>query len=557
MTIFIELSVILGVATAIAGIMRLLRQPLIVGHILTGIILGPYVFDYIQSDSTIELFSKIGITVLLFIVGLSLNPRAIKEVGKVSLITGIGQVVFTSVIGFLLLQFLGYSIVSSLYIAIALTFSSTIIILKLLSDKGDTTKLYGKIAIGFLLVQDIIATVILMFISSISSGGGALNVIAVVMVKSILLISVMYFLAKYAIPRLSLFSAKSQEYLFLFSLSWGLCFASLFSLTGFSMEVGALLAGIFLSMTPYALEISARLRPLRDFFIVLFFIGLGSTMVFEGTTTSMVHTIILSIFVLVGNPYIVYVLMNRLNYAKRTSFFAGLTVAQISEFSMILVALGYSLGHVEKEVLSLVTMVGVITISVSTYMILYSNRLYKQVEVVLSIFSLRKRSREGESHGEQFDIMLFGYNRVGQDFVKVFQKLGSSYIVIDFNPESIKKLEQNMLSYRYGDAQDLEFLAELPLEKTRMIVSTIPDFDTNMLLVRSVRTVNKHAIIIPISDFIEHANALYEAGATYVAMPHYLGAQYISKMILEHHLNDVQFEHERYRHLDYLKKRGN
>ncbi len=168
MEIFVELSIIICITVLIAGVMRLLRQPLIIGYILAGIIVSPYFLDIVQSTETIKVFSQIGITLLLFIIGLSLSPRVIKEVGKVSLITGMGQIIFTSLFGFLISRLLGFSVTVSLYIGMALAFSSTIIIMKLLSDKKDLEKLYGKISIGFLLVQDIVVIILLMIISSFS-----------------------------------------------------------------------------------------------------------------------------------------------------------------------------------------------------------------------------------------------------------------------------------------------------------------------------------------------------------------------------------------------------
>lgn len=376
MEIFVELSIIIGIAVLIAGIMRLLKQPLIIGYILTGIIVSPYFLNIVSSTETIVVFSQIGVALLLFIVGISLSPRVIKEVGKVSLVTGIGQIIFTSLIGFFISRLLGFSILVSLYIAIALTFSSTIIIMKLLSDKKDLDKLYGKISIGFLLVQDIFAIILLMIISSFSSrlklSGISLQsfIIGAIFIGGFILISI------YILPKLSTFFAKSQEFLFLFSIGWGMGLAALFHYIGFSMEIGALVAGITLSMSPYHYEISSKLRPLRDFFVILFFILLGSQMVFGNISQFIIPAVIFSLFILIGNPLIVMILMGMLGYKKKTGFQAGFTVAQISEFSLILIALGVTVGHLTNEILSLITIVGLITIAGSTYLILYSNKIY-------------------------------------------------------------------------------------------------------------------------------------------------------------------------------------
>lgn len=556
MNIFIEISSIVFLAMLVSLVMRMLKQPLIVGYILTGILIGPYALNLVHSGEVLELFSKIGITILLFIVGLNLSPSVIKEVGKVSLITGIGQVLFTSAIGFVLAIVLGIDTIAAIFVSIALTFSSTIIILKLLSDKGDLNKLYGKIAIGFLLVQDIVATIILLVTTSFSTGSGdnvALEALFTI-VKGGLLITALIMISNFLLPKLSKFIAASQELLFIFSLSWGLGMAALFSVLGFSVEIGALVAGVTMSMTPYAFEAASRMRPLRDFFILLFFILLGSEMVLDNIAELIVPSIVLSLFVLVGNPIIVVILMNLLGYSKRTGFQAGLTVAQISEFSLILATLGFEMGSLSREILSLVTFVGLITIAGSTYLILYSDQIYPKVEKLLSYLELKKNKRE-KSADRDYDSLLFGFQRVGQDFVKSFERLGLAFMVIDFNPDSVKLLEEQEIPFKYGDAKDPEFLEELNFRKLKYVVTTIPEFETNLHLVKKIRGANKRVIIVAISHNRDEALALYAEGASYVIMPHYLGAQYAVRMINRHGLEKKEYQRSREKHLQYLESR--
>ncbi|MDA1316535.1 MAG: cation:proton antiporter [bacterium] len=556
MEIFNELSTIIALALGVSLIMRLLKQPLIVGYILTGIIVGPYMLNVLHNGDMIELFSKIGITILLFIVGLNLSPNVIREVGKVSLITGIGQVVFTSAVGFVIALLLGIDRIAALYVAIALTFSSTIIILKLLSDKGDLNTLYGKIAIGFLLVQDIVATLILLVTSAFasSSGESVLYIAGITLLKGALLIWLMLAISHYILPRVSRYIAESQELLFLFSIAWGLGLASLFSVFGFSVEIGALIAGVSLSMTPYAYEVASRMRPLRDFFILLFFILLGSQMVLTDIGSLLVPALVLSVFVLIGNPIIVVVLMNLLGYSKRTAFQAGLTVAQISEFSLILATLGFQIGHIPQDILSLITLVGLITIAGSTYLILYSDHIYPKVEKLLSILEIRRNNKKG-GENEKYNAILFGYQRVGSDFVTSLERLGLDFIVVDFNPDSIIQLEKAEIPCKYGDAKDPEFLAELDLKGLKYMVTTIPDFETNMFLLRTIRSVNKRAIMVMLSHSREDTLALYAEGASYVIMPHYLGAQYATRLINRAGLDKQEYHVHRSKHMAHLEKR--
>jgi Kef-type K+ transport system membrane component KefB len=554
MEVFIEISLIIAITVLIAGVMRLLKQPLIIGYILAGIIVSPYFLNIVKSTEVITVFSQIGVTFLLFIVGISLSPKVIKEVGKVSLITGVGQIIFTSLIGFLISRLLGFSTIVSVYIAIALTFSSTIIIMKLLSDKKDTERLYGKISIGFLLVQDIFAIILLMVISSFSSGLKLTELSMQSLGIGILLIVGFVLISVYILPRLSTFFAKSQEFLFLFSIGWGMGLAALFHSVGFSMEIGALIAGVALSMSPFHYEISSKLRPLRDFFIILFFILLGSQMTFGNLGELIIPAIILSLFILIGNPLIVMTLMGFLGYRKKTGFQAGFTVAQISEFSLILITLGVSVGHLTNEILSLVTIVGLITISGSTYLIMYSDKIYPFVSRYLSIFE-RKKAMQKEKRSERHSIVLFGYNRIGYDLLKSFKKLKRKPLVIDYDPDTILELSKKKVECRYGDADDEEFLDELDLSETKMIISTIPEFETNILLISRIRQVNKEAIVMVISHNIDEANELYKLGATYVIMPHFLGGSHASKMIDEYQLDIDKFLREKEKHRKYLRNK--
>lgn len=557
MHIFIEIGLILGIATLISLLMRLLRQPLVVGYILTGVIAGPFFLNLITSTEYIELFSKLGIAILLFVVGLSLSPNVIREVGKVSLVTGLGQIVFTSVIGFGLMKLLGFGNIASLYGAIALTFSSTIIILKLLSDKGDLEKLYGKISIGFLLVQDIVATIILLAVSfwGPSHGTNSGN-IGTILTDGILFFFALFIISKYIIRKLSFFLAKSQEALFLFSITWGLGISAIFYNFGFSLEIGALVAGVALSASPFAEEIASRMKPLRDFFILLFFVLLGSQILISSIDTVLTPAVILSLFVLIGNPIIVFILMNLLGYKSRTGFMAGLTVAQISEFSLILMALGFSYGHITQEVVSLITLVGVITIAGSTYLILYSDKIYNFLRPILGLLEWRKHATEIEDKNDEiYNIIIFGYDRVGYDFVNAAKTLDSKHLVVDFDPISIEKLKSSGIPHKFGDADDAVFLESIGLDKAEMVISTIPDFQTNLRLVKYYHNHNKEGIIIVTSHNIDNTKELYEHGASFVVMPYYLGASHASKMVQTHGTQKSKFKTEKEQHLKYLDER--
>ena len=316
------------------------------------------------------------------------------------------------------------------------------------------------------------------------------------------------------------------------------------------------MAGVTLSMAPFAVEISSRLKPLRDFFIILFFILLGYNMSFDNWQNLLIPTILFSVFILIGNPIIMQIIMNLLGYKKRVGFMMGLTVAQISEFSLILITLGYTVGHLSKEILSMVTMIGIITISASTYLILYSDKIYQKVEKYLNIFEFRKTPKKYKEIKNDYDAMIFGYRRAGPEFAQIFTEKQYKFLVIDFDPNSVRKLEEKNIKVEYGDMSDLEFLNDLPLSSVKLIVSTVSDFESNYLLLKTLRKVNQDAVVIIIADTLDHSLALYEVGATHVVLSHYIGAHYAANMILQKGHDIKSYDALRNRHIKYLEKSG-
>jgi Kef-type K+ transport system membrane component KefB len=552
--VFVELGIIVFVAFVMAALMRFLRQPLIISYILSGIVLGPFVLNVINSPEELKTFAEIGIAVLLFMVGISINPKVIKEVGKASLVTGMGQIVFTSLIGFAIAMLLGFSTIVSLYIAIALTFSSTIIIMKLLSDKGDLETLYGRIAVGFLIVQDLVAILIMLVVSSMAQDASIYMLIFGTIIKGGLLIGGLFVISSKILPAITKSMAKSQELLFMFSIAWCLSISTLFYFFDFSIEIGALLAGVTLSLSPYRYEINSKMKPLRDFFISLFFIYLGSQLMLGDVSRYIVPIILFSAFILIGNPLVVVALMGMMGYERRVGFLSGLTVAQISEFSLILVALGVKVGHLTPDILSLVTVIGIFTIAGSTYLIMYSDKIFPYISDTLRIFERKKKVKIPPNVTESYDILLFGYHRIGHELLEKIKSLKKRYLVVDYDPSMIEELEKKGLNCKYGDAADSDFLDELPFAKAQLIISTIPDTGINLLLINKCREIGSKAVIIAVSQQINDSLILYEAGASYVIMPYFLGAHHTSSIIADYGVDMNKYLHEKIKHLGYLSK---
>lgn len=551
-SVFAQLSLIIAISAGVALIMRSIRQPLIIGHILTGLLVGPLAFHLVKSPETIDVFSSIGIALLLFIIGLGLNPRVIKEVGKVAILTGVLQVAITAAFAMGGGIILGMTRTESAFLGTALAFSSTIIILKLLSDKKEQNRLYGKVATGLLIVQDLVATVALLFVTSQGSGGFSSAQLVTLLIKAAAILIPLFVVSYKLLPRFHRLIAGNQEFLFLFAIGWGFGTAALFENAGFSLEVGALVAGVALSPLPYTQEIAARLRPLRDFFIIVFFISLGTRLNFDNFLHLLPAIIGACIVVIILKPLLVITIMGLLGYTKRTSFKAAITMAQVSEFSLVFVILGQRLNLVSEDLVSLITIVALITIAVSSYMIIYSDKLFEVFEQQLSLFERRKTHFEQESQ-RHFDLVLFGYQKGGHEFVKVFQNLNKPFVVIDYDPDIIDIMEERKIHYLYGDAMDIELLEEAGLDQSKLIVSTITDHETNLFLIHLLEKINPKAVVILHADNVQQASELYELGASYVVIPHYIGSEKISSFIKKSGLKRSEFKKYREKHLAYLE----
>lgn len=492
--VFSEFALVLLMSAA-AGVVSLwLRQPVLIAYIVIGIVASPAMLGLVTAHEQINLLAQVGVAVLLFVVGLKLDLQHIRHLGPVALATGIGQLTFTIVIGFFLILALGKGWVEALYVAVALTFSSTIIIVKLLSDKREIDSLHGRIAVGFLIVQDLAVVIAMMVMSTLrgDGGDGSLLALAGSLGLRIALATVgLYLLMRYILPRVVERTAQSQELLLIFAVAWGTSLAALGEWAGFSKEAGAFLAGFSLASTHYRDAINARLTGIRDFLLLFFFIDLGSKLDFSTLGTEVLPAIVLSLFVLIGNPLIVLAIIGYMGYRKRTGFLCGLTVAQISEFSIIFVAMGISFGHIDSSALALTTLVGLITIALSTYMILYSHQLYEKLAPWLNMFERKHPFRElamvTERHDlRETDVIVFGLGRYGSRLALGLKEAGLKVLGVDCDPEMVRELRRQGLAVRYGDSVASEFLESLPLNGTQWVVSTLPDMASNRDLLRGL-----------------------------------------------------------------------
>jgi Kef-type K+ transport system membrane component KefB len=538
-SVFYELAALLLLSALAGGIAVRLKQPVLVAYILVGIAVGPAGLGWSASQEQVALLAEIGVTVLLFVVGLKLDFHLVRNLGPVALATGLGQLGFTIFFGFFIALGLGLDTVPAIYVAVALTFSSTIIIVKLLSDKREIDSLHGRIALGFLIVQDIAVVIAMMMIGTLSAEGAstqwlgtALSVVGR-LTAAVLLVAM---LMRWVLPRVMQVLAESQELLLVFAIAWGTSLAVLGEMAGFSKEVGALLAGFSLAGTDYREAVSSRLSSVRDFLLLFFFIDLGSKLDFTTLGSVVEPAIVLSLFVLIGNPLIVMAIMGYMGYRARTGFLAGLTVAQISEFSIIFVGVGIAAGHIGIEALGLVTLVGLITISMSTYMILYSHPLYHGLSRWLRVFERERPFREmaverNQRAGRHAEVIVFGLGRYGGELALGLRQRGIAVLGVDFDPELVRVMRGKGLATRFGDADNIDFIETLPLGHARWVVSTLPALDVNLSLLHSLRKQDFAGQVALTAHQDGESEILEQAGANLVFYLFQDAARFAAKVI--------------------------
>lgn len=548
---FLDLTVIICLAAALSLVFRLLKQPEILAYILTGIIIGSFHLFQSSGQDMLQTMSQVGVTLLLFMVGLEIRVSDFFSIGKSLILAALGQVVLTFLAGFAISTVLGLNLISSFYIATALTFSSTIVVVKILSDKRELHSLYAKFSVGILLAQDILAIGLLMFLSGFSVNATGLDFlmnVLLILSKGVILVGLVILLSKQVFPKIIESISKSPETLFLASLAWVFGLAAVISspYIGFTIEIGGFLAGLALANSIANYQIIAKAKTLRDFFIVIFFVLLGIQMSFGSIYAVLIPAIVLSIFVILVKPFLVIIVMAALGYRKRTAFLTGLSLSQISEFSLILIFIGYKLGAFDQSVVSLVTLVGLISFFVSSYALINSKALYRFFAGKLNFLERESVKKEEIAKEEdrmedlQDHVVVVGGDQMGESILEALEDMDIPVVVVDFDPKVVKKLEEKKVHRLFGDIADLDIQERAKLDEAKMVISTIPDIEDNLLLLKELKHENRKAKIVVMALDSRDAKILYKEGADYVILPHLAGGRQIAKIILDNNLDKIE-----------------
>ena len=533
---FSEISLLLVVAGGFGVLARFLKQPLLIGFLFSGLLLS--YFGFIKDHELLENMGKIGVTLLLFLVGMEIRLQEMPTIGKVALSAGLGQIIITSIVAFLIAVTLGFAPISAIYIAVALTFSSTIIIMKLLSEKDDVNSLYGKISVGILLVQDLVVVLILMFLAGLRDGNFGFFSMLFLILKAGLLFTLVWYLSKEILPKIfSKIVGNSQELLFTVSIAWALGLATLVGgPLGFSFEIGGFLAGLALSNLPDHLGVSSKTKSLRDFFLTIFFVTLGSQLLVGGLGDILPKAIIFSMFVLIGKPLIILALMGLLGHKSRTSFLTSVTIAQVSEFSFILMAMGKGLGHITSSDLAIVVLVGAITMIGSTYLILGAEKIYTKLKANLKYFE-RKTTNElvfFKENTYKDHVVLVGCDKIGISILPYFKKHNIDTVIIDFDPSVFSRLSSENHDVLLGDITDTEIQELANIKDAKIIVCTVPNLEENLSIINLIKSFKNKPIFIGSANSKIETLKLYEEGADYILNPDILAGEFLRHMFLSH-----------------------
>lgn len=547
---FTQLSSIFLITLILAILCRKLNQPLVIAYIIAGILISNFLMATDEFKDFITTMAEIGVAFILFIVGIELKLKTFREIGKLSLIIGVLQEILTIFAGIIFTRLLGFNLLEAIYLGIAFSLSSTILMVKLISDKGDLEKFYGKLAVGFLLVQDLITILIFLmlpFFSFTSSQQSPL-----IFLFSLFLILFIPLISYKFLPKLENFLASSQELLFIFAISFALFISSIFKQLGVGLEIGALVAGVSLSSLKVSSEMASKLRPVRDFFFILFFVYLGFYVFFSNLTEILIKGLLLALFVILVNPLIMFLLVSKLKITTKSAFLLSLTSGQISEFSFILIGLGINLGHISANLYSLTALIGLLTFLGSTYIFSKGEEIYNRISKYLpskefpEIIQISQKS---------YEIILFGCDRIGYSFLKILEKLKKNFLVVDYNLEKVKELEKLGFNVLYGDASEIEFLNNINFTGPKMVISTIPDVFTNLLILKEYQKSNPQGIFIATAYTLEDALSLYENGSSYVITPHFLGGEHASHIVEELMFNKEAYERMKNEEIIKLQER--
>lgn len=539
--IFIQLAIILTLSSGLGFITYKLKLPLLIAYLVGGLIIAAAVTVDVSKVAALSFLPDIGIAFVLFLVGMELDLREIKNFGKQILIAGVLQVIITGTLGTFLAQSFGFKLQEAILMGAGLSFSSTLVVVKLLLDRKDLTSLYGKLSVGVLLLEDLLAVIILLFIATPASQAHLAGIdvlpISVLLIKAIVLFSVAVVTNRYILSAVFKAVSESGELLFLTALAWCFGFITLSTLMGFSVLIGAFLAGVALASSPYHFHIQGKIKPMRDFFTALFFVYLGTRVNFSPSNFALLPLILIfSLYAVFVKPIIFLLLFGSFGFRKHTMFQTAINLSQVSEFSMIILLVGLKSGLVGQSALTVIALSSVTSFIASSLMISQSSKIYKLVSSSISFFERKKSSLQEKSRATELEnhVVIIGAHRVGGEIVRFLKRERHPMVVLDFNPHQVELLLKEEIPVIYGDMADPEVLDILNLDEAKLIVSTAPDLMANRTLLEDLklRKISVPAIIR--AETVKDAQNLYKRGADLCILPEIMAGDVLLDTLRDH-----------------------
>jgi Kef-type K+ transport system membrane component KefB len=550
-TTFYQLSLVLLLASGIGVIIYKLKLPLVVSYLLAGLVLSVFRLFDLGHSPLFEVLPSIGVAFVLFLIGMELNLSEFKLLGKPIFVSALGQIVVSTLVGLGVAKLFGFNTTEALYLGLGLAFSSTVVVVKMLLDSRDLSSLFGKLSVGILLVEDLVAIVVLMLISV---NGSVLNLelqstlpIVLLCAKALALFALTFVLSRHILTKILEFTARSAELLYITSITWCFAFTSLAIVLGFSVEIGAFLAGVALASSPYHIQIQAKIKPMRDFFLALFFVYLGSHTEFTQLGAILPIVLIFVVLALVVKPIIYAFLLSRFGFRKHTLFQTALHLSQVSEFSLVVLLVGVNAKLVSPSTISVMALVAVVSITVSASILSRSKKLYKPLSGLLTFFETWGSKTKPHVFEHRIKnaltehIIIIGGHRVGGPIIKYLQGSTISFVVMDFNPSVVQDLVAQGVNAIYGDIGDPEIFDYLQVERAKLIICTALDLADNELLLHYAKEKNPAVKVVLRAADIDHAKLLKQLGADYVILPEKVSGDYIVAQ-LKHYWPAVHFK---------------
>lgn len=537
---------IIFAATA-AHLARLLHQPLILGYVLGGVLLGTHLgFGLVTNEANIELISEIGLILLLFIIGMEINLRELVQMGKSMFTLGIVQFAACVGLGLFAFRFFGYRMGNGnfdlLYIAVAAALSSTLIVVKLLHDKFEIHTVAGRLTVGVLVLQDVWAIVFMAVQPNLLNP--QLGNIAKSLGFGAILVVITFLASRHLLSRLFLAASKSPELVLLTSIAWCFFISGLSEHAGLSKEMGALIAGMSIAAFPYGVDVIAKLYGVRDFFVTLFFVSLGLK-VPAPTWRLLEISLAVAAFVLGSRLLSVAPTVYFLRMGLRNGLLTALNLAQMSEFSLVIMALGASYGHVSAGLSSTVLASMLVTSILATYIIKFNDALTRVLMRAGRIAHVHEKGAPEEKAGHpespRRDIVLLGCYRAGMAFLEAVEAraphLKKRVLVVDYNAALEDQLESRGFHWEYGDLAHPETLHHWGIADASFVICSISDTFlkgiTNRRLLAHLKQMAPRAQLVMSAEENQEAAVLLQEGATHVIISGKLSGMRIFELVTE------------------------